>query len=134
VGALLNVLVCSIWFLGSCAFAKFRPAAEQMRVEEFFNTMKTPVNFEKEGGVASDSQQCRTLGTLCLIYGSFLALMLMIPNAAAGRAGILFCVACMLIPGGILYCNPSRRKRLDQVKASTASQNESFDSTKGGRH
>jgi Na+/proline symporter len=113
IGALLNVLICSIWFLGSCAFAKSRPVEEQKRVEEFFITMKTPVHFEQEGGVASDRQQCRTLGMLCLIYGSFLALMLAIPNSLAGRLGIAFCVACMLVPGGILYFNSAKQPALN---------------------
>jgi SSS family solute:Na+ symporter len=110
VGVLLNVVVCSLWFLGSCAFAKRRSVEEKARVEEFFVTMKTPVDFEKEGGVATDAQQYRTLGTLCLIYGSFLALMLLIPNPFWCRMGILFCVACMLIPGGLLFWNSSRLK------------------------
>ncbi|HEX3797785.1 MAG TPA: transporter [Verrucomicrobiae bacterium] len=118
IGALLNVLVCSIWFLGSCAFAKSRPVEEQKRVEEFFITMKTPVHFEQEGGVASDRQQCRTLGMLCLIYGSFLALMLAIPNSLAGRLGIAFCVACMLVPGGILYFNSAKQTALNAAEAS----------------
>jgi solute:Na+ symporter, SSS family len=109
-GVLLNVFICSLWFLGSCAFAKLRPAEEKIRVEEFFTAMNTPVDFEREGGVASDAQQYRTLGTLCLIYGSFLALMLLIPNPLTGRLGILFCVACMLIPGGMLLWTSSRAK------------------------
>lgn len=111
IGVLLNVVVCSLWFLGSCAFAKRRSAEEVERVEEFFATMKKPVDFEKEGGIASDAQQSRTLGTLCLIYGSFLALMLLIPNPFGGRIGILFCVACMLVPGGLLVWSSTRPEK-----------------------
>ncbi len=131
VGVLLNVFICSVWFLGSCAFASRRPAEEKARVEEFFATMKSPVNFEQEGGVATDARQCRTLGTLCVIYGSFLALMLFIPNPFWGRLGILFCVACMLVPGGLLLWNSSRAKHADPLATSpSAAQNAAIGATK----
>lgn len=120
VGVLLNVIICSAWFLGSCAWAKRRSEAEQTRVEEFFTTMKTPVHFEQEGGIATDAQQNRTLGTLCLIYGSFLALMLFIPNPLSGRLGILFCVACMLVPGSLLFWTSKRIKSSAEIAGERA--------------
>ena len=57
----LNVAVCSLWFLGSCVFANAAPRRKKERVEEFFATMNKPVDFEKEGGIATDAQQSRTL-------------------------------------------------------------------------
>ncbi len=110
-GVLLNTTVCAVWFLGSCWFSNRRPAEEQERVNQFFKQMTTPVDFQKEMGAGNDAAQCHTLGRLCLIYGSFMALMLIIPNPLAGRLGILFCMGCMMGTGGVLYWIGRRQKQ-----------------------
>jgi SSS family solute:Na+ symporter len=99
---LLNVTVCSAWFLGSCLFARRRSADEQARVDGFFKQMATPVDFAREVGDDDDARQHLTMGALALVYGSFITLMLLIPNPEAGRLGILFCAICMLGAGGLL--------------------------------
>jgi SSS family solute:Na+ symporter len=111
VGILLNVTVCTIWFLGSCYFGKRRPQEEKTRVDQFFKQMKTPIDFAREIGADNDAKQYHTLGLLCLIYGSFIALMLLIPNPFWGRMGILFCMGCMMGTGGLLYWHSQRLKR-----------------------
>jgi solute:Na+ symporter, SSS family len=110
-GVLLNAAVCAAWFLGSCWFANRRPAEEKERVDQFFKQMTTPVDFQKEMGAGNDAAQFRTLGLLCLVYGSFIALMLVIPNPLSGRLGILFCMVCMMGTGAVLYWLGERRKR-----------------------
>jgi Na+/proline symporter len=107
-GVLLNSLVCSIWFLGTCAFARTRTAEEIDRVNQFFAKMKTPVDFHKEEGAGNDAQQYRTLGLMSLIYGSFISLLVLIPNSARGRLGMFACAAIMLGVGGVLYWNSRR--------------------------
>ena len=110
-GVLLDVAVCSAWFLGTCLFARRRPAAEAERVERFFARMNTPVDFEREETGANDSEQCRTLGLMCLVYGAFLSGLVLIPNPAAGRLGLLACAASVLGVGGWLYWNSRRLAR-----------------------
>ena len=121
VSVLLNITVCSAWFLGSCRFARRRSADEQARVERFFQQMKTPVDFASEVGVADDARQYRTLGALALVYGSFIALMLLIPNPLAGRLGILFCAVCMLGAGGLLRWRGCRLASIAPVVPAAAS-------------
>jgi SSS family solute:Na+ symporter len=121
VSVLLNVTVCSAWFLGSCCFARRRSADEQARVDRFFQQMATPVDFASEVGVADDARQYRILGALALIYGSFIALMLLIPNPLAGRLGILFCAACMLGAGGVLRLRGRRFASITPAAATAAS-------------
>jgi len=102
-GVLLNVVVCSTWFLGSCLFARYRPAQEREQVEKFFNQMRTRVDFHLEEGGANDAQQYRTLGKMSLIYGAFISLLLLIPNPAPGRLGMFACAGTMLGVGGLLF-------------------------------
>jgi SSS family solute:Na+ symporter len=107
-GVLLETVVCSAWFLGSCLFAKMRSAQEKERVEEFFTQMRTPIDFQKEEGDGNDGQQYRTLGLLSLVYGAFISLLVLIPNSPLGRLGMFACAGTMLGVGGLLYWNYKR--------------------------
>ena len=107
-GVLLNVIVCSAWYLGSCLFAKFRSPQEVEQVEKFFQQMRTPVDFDKEEGTANDAQQYRTLSRMSLVYGSFISVLVLIPNTPLGRLGMFTCAGTMLLVGGLLYWNCKR--------------------------
>lgn len=102
IGVLLNVSICSAWFLGSCLVARWRSVEEKERVEQFFVQINTPVDFQHEVGAGTDRLQARTLGWLCLVYGGFIVLMLLIPNSFIGRLSILFCAICLLVIGALL--------------------------------
>jgi hypothetical protein len=102
---LLNSVVCSAWFLLACLFADTRSAPEKARVEKFFAQMETPVDFNKEEGAGNDAQQYRTLGLMCLIYGAFISLLVLIPNSPLGRLGMFTCAGTMLGIGGLLLWN-----------------------------
>ena len=102
-GVLLDAIVCSAWFLATCFFARRRTTQEIERVEEFFQRMKSPVDFHKEEGAGNDAQQYRTLGLMSLIYGAFISLLVLIPNSPLGRLGMFTCAGTMLTVGGLLY-------------------------------
>ncbi len=127
-GVLLNATVCAAWFLGSCYFSRRRPAEEKARVDQFFKQMATPIDFQKEMGEGNDAVQFHTLGLLCLIYGSFIALMLVIPNPAGGRLGILFCMVCMMGTGGLLYWRGKRMQRAAPVAGGAGGKPEETES------
>lgn len=107
-GVLLNTVVCSAWFLACCAFHRSRSAAERLRVETFFDQMKKPVDFAREVGAGNDARQYRILGLMCLIYGAFIFLLVLIPNPPGGRLGMAFCAASIFGVGGLLYWNYKR--------------------------
>ena len=113
-GVLLDVAVCSAWFLTTCLFASSRSTGEKQRVEEFFTRMRTPVDFHKEEGEGNDAQQYRTLGLMSLIYGAFISVLVLIPNSPLGRLGMFACAGTMLGVGGLLYWN-SRRLRATSI-------------------
>jgi len=107
-GVLLDTVVCSAWFLSTCFFARSRSAQEIERVEGFFQRMKTPVDFQREEGAGNDAQQYRTLGLMSLIYGGFISLLVLIPNAPLGRLGMFACAGTMIGVGALLYWNYRR--------------------------
>ncbi len=53
--------------------------------------MHTPVDFAKEIGQETDSNQASALSRLRTVYGAFISLLVLIPNPMIGRACILFC-------------------------------------------
>lgn len=109
-GALVNLFVGTTWFLGSCLFANRRPAAERERVGRFFTLLHTPVDFEREeGGAGSDNQQAKTMGLLALIYGTFILLLMLIPNQPIKRLCFTFCGLVMTTIGLALYRAGARR-------------------------
>ena len=76
-------------FLVSTLFAPKSDSAHRLKVDKFFLTMKTPIDFEKEIGEGNDMRQLTAIGGFGLAVSGFIALMLIIPNALAGRMAIL---------------------------------------------
>lgn len=108
-GILTNVIVCSAWFVFTSLFYHQSSDEHKNRVDTFFTNMQTPINFEKEVGEAKDQVQSSTLGILCLIYGSFVGLLTLVPNSLTGRLAFLFCGS--LIGGvGLLLYRASKKK------------------------
>jgi solute:Na+ symporter, SSS family len=123
-GVLLDVVVCSLWFLGTCFFTHTRAKEEVERVEGFFQKMRTPVDFEAEEGSANDAQQYRTLGLMSLIYGGFVALLIFIPNSFAGHLGMFACAGTLLLVGSLFYWKSRRLKARAAPKAQAAARSD----------
>jgi Na+/proline symporter len=99
----IMLLVCNGFFFFSMLF--YKPAEEEKkRVDGFFKRMNTPVDVEKEHGPTyeSDKRQIRVLGSLSLVYGSFIVLMLFIPNELRAKLHIAVIAAVILGFGGVL--------------------------------
>ena len=101
-GVFLNSVVGSAWFFGIRWFARSRDVAYDGQVDEFFHRMAKPVDFENEIGQANDTQQFRVLGLLCLTYGGFVCLLMLIPNPWTGRLCFLFCGGLLMLVGWLL--------------------------------
>jgi len=102
--ALASTITGSIWFLLTPLIARSRPEAEVQRVDRFFHDLRTPVDFEKEERSAgSDNLQAQIMGKLCLIYGGFITLLVVIPNPWSKRWAFLFCGLVMFGIGWMLH-------------------------------
>lgn len=98
-GLFANVTLGTLWFLATGLGWKATAAPVRQRIESFYTTMLTPVDFAGEGGESSDLRQGRLLGMLCLAYGAFIMALALIPNPASGRAGFLFCGGVVALIG-----------------------------------
>ena len=88
-GTIMNVAVCSLWFLGTALFARFNSPEYTRQEEEFFQRLRTPVVSDPQQTRKIDYAQLNTLSWLCIPYGSFVMLLAAIPNPLAGRFGFI---------------------------------------------
>jgi Na+/proline symporter len=118
-GILMNIVVGSTWFLLTPLMQPKRSPGEAQRVDEFFKQMHTPVDFDREEGGGSDHLQARVMGLLCLVYGGFITLLVVVPNPLRGRIAYLFCGGCMFVIGALLYRAGRRKGELEKAGGST---------------
>jgi solute:Na+ symporter, SSS family len=91
----LNVIVSSLWFLGTTLFARYNSKEYTAREAAFFERLERPVVSRPEDTKVMDKAQLRTLGVLGIPYGLFVVLLAAIPNPLSGRLGFI-------ISGGII--------------------------------
>jgi len=95
-----NIILCSLWFVSTRFFRNTSPEQYHEEVDEFFERINTPVDFEKEhGNKGNDTQQFWIMGNMCLIYGTFMTALVFIPNELVGRLCYLFLGSLMLLVG-----------------------------------
>jgi hypothetical protein len=77
------------------------------------------VEFHKEVGLgaANDAQQYRALGIMCLIYGAFILLLVLIPNPWQGRLWMMFCSGALLGVGALLIWSYRRLQARGSIPA-----------------
>jgi solute:Na+ symporter, SSS family len=116
IGIVLNVTVGSAWFLLTALVGRRgRSDDEIARVDRFFAEMRTPVDFEREEGPGSDNLQAKVMGLLCLIYGGFITLLVLIPNPWSKRWAFLFCGGVMFGIGALLNRSSKFRKSREEA-------------------
>jgi hypothetical protein len=106
-------LVCTGWFFGTMLFYRPNDVRYVEHVERFFREMRTPIDPAEEKGstYATDSQQYLLMGAQCLVYGVFVYLLLLIPNAASARIAVLCCGTLMAGTGVLLRTIGARLRR-----------------------
>jgi SSS family solute:Na+ symporter len=107
-----TLFVAGGWFFFTSLFYDASPAVHRARVEDFFTRLRTPV--QKEGVEVVQEKIYRLLGSLCLIYGTFILLLTLIPNSFTGRMCFVFCGGAIFGTGGILFLISRRMEK--QIK------------------
>lgn len=81
------------WFFLTMRFYREDEQPYVKEVDHFFDDMATPIQPKEHelGGHDDESRQCAVLGNLCLVYGAFILLLVLIPNELRGRLIILCC-------------------------------------------
>jgi len=119
----LNILVGSVWFIGSTLFWRQANPAYRAQVETFFTKLHTPVDFHAEGGVDNSARQESLIGKLCLAYGGFVMVLVAIPNPLLGRLSFLFCGGLVAGIGLALVRKAGRTLLSDAASPSQDSKN-----------
>ena len=100
---ILNVVVGSAWFLGSCLFVRFISREQRARQDAFAARIRTPVTDDEDAAPERGLALTRSLALLCLPYGALVALFAVIPNTIGGRVSFLFTGAFLMAIGGLLW-------------------------------
>ena len=98
------IIVCVSVYLFSMLFYKNTSLQYRQQVDSFFTQMNTPIDMETEhpGSKQGDMRQYGVLSSLCMVYGTVVLLLLLIPNKIEARACILFSGGTILLIGFIL--------------------------------
>lgn len=96
-------------FLGSSLFYRRTPAAERERIDALFAKLRDPVKPAADADI-SDEPVYRLLGALCVVYGAFILLLMLIPNPPVGRLCFLF-VGGVIAAVGVILLRVAHRKR-----------------------
>ncbi len=113
VTAIGTVLVTFVIFFGSAPFYEKAPAKDHARIDGFFEKLRTPLGASEDAQM-SDEPVYRLLGVLCLIYGAFILLLMLIPNSLGGRLCFLFVGATVGFAGAVLY-SIAKKKRAQEL-------------------
>lgn len=119
VTALGTSLVGVTVFLLSQLFYGRTGADERARVEALFSKLHVPVEPAQDADM-SDEPVYRLLGALCMVYGAFILLLMLIPNPLIGRLCFLFVGGIIGAVGTVLY-RVANRKRARAAALPTAS-------------
>ncbi len=105
--------VCVSWYFITKLFYNKENRKYVESVDQFFKEMHTPIDMAKEHGPSheSDYRQMKVIGNLCLVYGSFIFLLLFIPNEWDARFLIFICSAFIGGIGAILRIQASRMRK-----------------------
>lgn len=101
---------CSAWFFGSAAFYEKSDTEYKQRVEAFFRQVNTKVTARPDEEQREDQAIGGSIGKLCLIYGSFVSALAIIPNPTGGRLCFLACGGAMALAGLLLWLGHRTRK------------------------
>lgn len=119
VTALGSSLIGILLFFGSSLFYASAPAMHRERVERLFTNLRTPVVPASDSHL-SDEPVYRLLGTLCMVYGAFILLLMIIPNGLGGRLSFLFVGGVLGTAGAVLYGVANRKRAQGRCAAAAA--------------
>ena len=113
---ILNVFLCSAWFIGtSFLFGRKNTKEVKKQQDEFFERMNTPVVVSADQSLEKDRSQLSVLGKLCLCYGGFIFLLVLIPNTVTGRLCFVFTGLSMAVIGLLLYRKSLTLKQIKRM-------------------
>jgi Na+/proline symporter len=102
-------VVCLGWYFFSSLFYESSPAEYKTSVGEFFARLKKPIEDLTAEQVKENTKVVGAIGWLCMIFGAFILLMLLVPNEGMKRLAFLFSGGSIFGVGWLLR-NVSKRR------------------------
>jgi SSS family transporter len=102
----------SLGFLISLFWVGRNSKEYDRQVDDFFELMNKPVDFEKEIGKANDNRQLKIIGVVSMVVGLLIALLAIPAKNTFGVACPLFLTLFMLSCGGLMYYVGTREKKV----------------------
>ena len=99
------------WYFFTTFFFEKSPAVYKAGLDEFFARLKRPIEDMTAEQVQENTKVVGAIGSLCLIFGTFVLLMMLVPNPGTKRLGFLFSAGCFLVVGWLLRRVAGRRKQ-----------------------
>ena len=121
VTALGTGVIGIVCFFGSALFYQRSAPAHRERVEQLFAKLRTPVEPASDSHL-SDEPVYRLLGLLCMVYGGFVLLLMLIPNEFIGRLCFLFVGGVIGGAGVVLYRVARRKSRQQRAEAQVGAE------------
>jgi SSS family solute:Na+ symporter len=110
-----GTLICVGWFFFTSLFYGRAPAAYRASVDDFFTRMQTPLPDDPAAAVGDNHGFVTVVGRLCMLYGAFIMLLVLIPNSFTGRL-------CYLTCGGVIFALGLFIVRVHRTKAPAAAR------------
>ena len=107
------IAVCVAWFFFTSLFYEKSPPEYQANVDKFFSELKRPIEDLTEEQVKENHKVVGAIGMLCMIFGGFVILLMLVPNEGMKRLAFLFSGGCIFGVGWLLR----RVSRRHQEKA-----------------
>lgn len=104
---LLNIIVCTSWFLFTKRFYKHSGKHTKKAINNFYEKMETPLD-EENAVSMSENGKDNTMGNICIVYAVLLGFMILIPNPIQGRIAFFTC-SIILFSIGFLLRKSTRR-------------------------
>jgi len=113
------IAITLIWYSFTSLFYDRSAADYRARVEEFFARLKRPIEDLTAEQIQENHKVVGAIGRLCVIFGAFILLMMLVPNEFAKRLGFLFSGGSFLTVGFLLR-KVSRRHQTPALSDHTA--------------
>jgi hypothetical protein len=105
------------WYFFTSFFYGRSSVEHRASIESFFANMGKPIDAKAEGIENHDEVLYRLMGLLCLTYGTFIILLVLIPNSTRGRICFIACGGVIAASGAILF-QRSRTKPINPADLS----------------
>jgi Na+/proline symporter len=113
------IIVSVTWYFLTSLFYEKSPAQYRANVEEFFARLKKPIEDMTAEQVKENAKVVGAIGLLCMIFGAFVVLMMLVPNTGLKRIAFLFSGGSIFGVGWLLQ-RVSKRKRTPTLPAKPA--------------